>query len=356
MAIDVSTINNIIIERLDPIIQMIEQDSLLRVLRGEIEEHEGPCPATYRATYLIPDVTITGCCEPYNGGGTTKQKDFSVECWKAGDDYCETDLAKLYRGAGRKVKYTAGAEDAGAAGEYVARANWLAFIDQFNRQILLGDKTSSDPKMNHFDGWITQALRPNDTTPGTGATEVTIASGNLWEAYVQIYLLLAANPQYRIYGRELLLFVPEVFAELYNLLILANRLVYPDASTTGVLGLPNITVVPVNALDTLDDDGNYTIFLVPAKNLVAIVSDRDDEYVYDWDYIKDRDGEYYLWRIKGCLGLGVYDERFAVVAHIAPSVASNVGSTINVNILNESLTVATNPAGANGGLLTDTTA
>lgn len=328
MAYDVSKLNDLIIERMDPIIQVVEEQSLLRVLEGNIEEHESPCPSTYRATYIIPDVTITNCCEPYKSGGDTLEKSFDVECYKAGDFYCEKDIAKLFRGAGRKVKYTAGAEDAGAAGDYINKANVDDFIAKFNKLLLLGDKANPNKNLAKIDGWVTQAI-------AGGAQQINIDSGNLWEAYVKIYLALTNNPLYAIYGEQMLAFVPSQYANLLSLLMIANRVTYPDAPADGLLGLPNVKVVPTHAFDN-----NNTIFMVPARNLVAIMSDKGDEYTYDWDYIKDKEGEYYLWRIKGCIGVGIYDPTHAVVATIDPSVANNITSTINVNILNTPLEVS----------------
>lgn len=347
MAFDVSKLNDLI-EYHDPIIQVVEEESLLREIPS-IQVHEGVCPAIHRYTYIIPNITIGDCCEGVESAGEAIEKDFELVCYKVQESFCETDLAKLFRGAGRKLRYTAGREDAGRAGEIIVEANRAAFLLAFNKLLLLGDKTSPDVNLNKIDGWITQAR-------AGGAIEINITTGNIWEALVQIYLQLTASGLSAIYGDRILVFVPFQFGEFYYLQMAANRLIYGDPVRGTIYGLPNVAFIPTHALDGAPADTTYTVFATPERNIIGLVSNIDDEYVHDWKYVLDRQGEYYLWRIKGCIGVGVIDPEVTVVATIAKSVANNPISTVNVNILNEPLLVGTNPAGANGGLLTDTTA
>lgn len=334
MAFDVSLLNDIIIERLDPIIQVIEEDSLLRVLDGSIDSTEAPCPSVYRATYLIPDVPILPCCSGYGEAGSARQKDFEVACYMSALFYCETDLAKLFRGAGNKVKYTAGSEGAGAAGEAICRANQADFIKKFNKLLLLGDKASSDTDLNPIDGWITQAI-------AGGAVQPTITAGNLWAAFVQI--LFALPKESAIYGEQLVMFVPNKFRKFYKLFFAYNRLWYGDSNMLDdIYGTDGVRIVYTHALD----DTNQ-ILLTPSKNLVAIVSDNGDEYTYEWDYIKNwKDGDRYGWRIKGCIGVGLYDPTMAVVATISDEIAANTTVAIDVNIVNQPVQVEQVTAGA----------
>lgn len=330
MAIDVSELNDIIEERLGPIIQIVEEESLLRVLDGEIEEHEGPCPGVYRATYYVPDVTITDCCEGYEGAGSAYHKDFEMVCYQSGDNYCEKDLAKLYRKAGRKVKYTAGREDAGAAGELVARANLADFLKKFNKMLVLGQIANGD----RIDGWITQALAEGAQTP-------TITASSLWGAYIQ--MLFALPEDYVIYGERLVMLVPYKFRKYYQLFFAFNRLWFGDNSVLNdVYGTDGIEIVYTRTLD----DTNQ-VLLTPARNLVAIVSDKDDEYVYEWDYIKNwKDGNRYIWYVKGCIGVGLYDAQFAVVATIPNNIVSNTNLALDVNLINQPIEVTTTTAPA----------
>lgn len=329
MAFDVSLLNDLITERLDPMIQVVEEESLLRVLDGYIDTTEAPCPGVYRATYIVPDVPILPCCSGYGAAGSAFQKDFEVACYFSGLHYCETELAKLFRGAGRKVKYTAGAEDAGAAGELICRANVTDFINKFNKLLLLGDTSSSDANLNRIDGWITQAI-------DGGARQPAITATSLWGAFVQ--MLFALPEGYTIYGDRLVMFVPHKFRKFYQLFFAYNRLWFGDNAgiLDSVYGTDGIEIVYTHALDETNQ-----VLLTPARNLVAIVSDRDDEYTYDWDYVKDITvGDRYVCRIKGCIGVGLYDPEMAVAANIPDEIAANTNISIDVNIINNPLVVS----------------
>lgn len=341
MALDITGLQEFIKLVPDLVSTTIYQDSILNRMPVAVNEYPYSDPGKFKVRRIISSANLSDCCVINDGTTKFAESELEAVCILDRETICEADMASILRNG--DIVYTAGNESAGSLGELIVREKLQAHIDAIDMLAFLGDKTSLDNNLNKLDGWITQAeasLANTDTT--TRATQLNIATGNVWTAFNQMKAALPINA--RKWG-QVGVFVPEEFVDAYNTYFInANNFnVMPDLTNSNpysnrpVVGNSNFILVPVSALN-----GTGQYMMTPFKNLVYLYSRKNDVNTVSWRYSEDL--ERYVWRVKHIMGVGFLATAYVVFGEIDDSVMTG-NFAVDVNIVS--------PLGANGGVATD---
>lgn len=306
MAIDISSLEQLPI--LDPnlVTRKIYEDTILN--RINIEVVTGATPGPYRFRIFDPVAHLSKCCQPYNGNSNVTEKDLEVICFKDGQTYCETDLAQIIRNT--DFRFTAGKETAGSLEMAITEGQMAAFLEAVDKLTFQGNTTSSDPNLNLYDGWLKQA-RDN------GGTVITADTGNLYDAIINGFLAL---PEDALKMGQIAIFVPERYGLMFRLALTSLRLFVDNPKNDlNVPGLGNdVVIIPTRGLTGVD-----SMLVTPLRNLRYLTNQKADLNTFEWKYIVDKDGDYYIWRVKAIYGVALIFEDWSVVVDVDPSVLTN---------------------------------
>lgn len=327
MAIDISTLEQLPVLYPDLIIKKVYEDTLL--YRFPIETTTNLTPGPYRVRIFDPVAHLSKCCQPYNGNSNITEKDVEVICLKDGQTYCEDDLARVIRNA--DFRFTAGQESAGSLQQVITEGQLYAFLEAIDKLLFQGDTTSADTNLNLYDGLLKQAIED-------GGQEINVTTGNLYTAIVQGVLAL---PEAALKMGTIAVFVPERYGLMYQLAFATAKLLYRnDLGDMVVPGLDMVTIIPTRGLTGLNQ-----MLITPLRNVRYLTNRKEDLHTYEWKYIVDKDGDYYIWRVKTLYGIMLVFEDYSVVLNIDESVVS-APIAIDVNIVNNPLNVAVQDAAA----------
>jgi hypothetical protein len=320
MAIDIGALENIPVLYPELISRKIYEDTILN--RIQIETIEGAHPGSYKLRILDINAHLSACCAPYVGDDGLIETDAEVICLKDGMTYCETDFANVLRNS--SVRYTAGQEDAGEFELFLSEEHLKVFLEAIDKLVFQGDTASADTNLNLYDGLIKQSL----------ASQAAIATTatNLYDAFVQAFLALPEDALRM--GGDIAIFVPWRWGLLYRLALTRFRLLIDnDFNDLNVPGLGDLVVIPTRGMD-----GSGQIFVTPLANIRYITNRREDLNTYEWRYVVDRTGDYYIWRVKAIFGVTLVIPEWSVVMTVPDTVAAG-NITFDVNVINDPLNV-----------------
>lgn len=319
------------------------RDSVL----GLFQAHTGNDPGKVLIRIYDANANLSNCCTTPDDTDNVNEKEVEAICLQSRSEYCETDLAKLLNDG--SIRYTAGNESAGKAEEIITDQRLAAVQIAIDRLVFQGDKDSLDSNLNKLDGLIKQA------TDATDSVKLNITQGNAYSAILQVILAIPAEA-YDL-GR-VAIFVPKELESAYQAaLISLNQFNY----NPGVIVNDNVNrrqsfpgFGEIDIVGTRGLNGTNTIIATPYNNVHWLTSLEGDHTTMKWGYAEYH--EKYYWYVKFILGITFGIDEYVVVATLDPSVITTPYSQ-SVTIQNDPLNVAvTAPLGANGGVLTDTTA
>lgn len=321
MGLNISSLEQVPVLFPELVLTKVYEDTILN--RIAISTIEGQDPGIFKIRILDVKANLSPCCTPYVGQDNVIERMAEVICFKDGQTYCETEFAQVLRD--HSVVYTAGNESAGSFELTLSEAHLAAFLEAVDVLVFQGDKASSDTNLNLYDGLIKQAETE-------GGVVVTTTATNLYGAFVEAYLAL--NEDAIKMGGDIFAFVPVRWGELFKLALTQFRLlVANEKEDLNVPGLETLKVIPTRGMN-----GAGKILLTPQKNIRYITNRKPDLHSYEWKYIVDKDGDYYIWRVKTIFGITLVIPEWAVIMTV-PAGVVNGQIVFNVNIVNEALTV-----------------
>lgn len=340
MTINISSLQEYI--SLNPLLVQETMYRDLTIKQVAVQDVSGIVPGKFSNRYIKADAALGPCCRVPVGDTEVIERLSEAVCILSGDEYCETDLAQILSNAvseAQRVRFTAGAENAGSVEQMIVDANRTSFVNKLEILSWIGDKTNANDDLNRTDGLITKAEEA-----GSGAISYTMTGTN---AYWGLYQAIRQVPaEARLFGGNIGIFVPEEFAEAYYMAAVhLNLFHYPPGgfqygANRPVIGYSGYEIIPTRGLN-----GTGKILITPIKNIVWFNSRREDHNTLDWDY--DKYHQLYYWRVKTIFGVDLVRPEFAVVVTYDQSILDG-DNGIPVSIVA--------PLGAGGGVLTETTA
>lgn len=311
---------------------IIFRDTIVRRFANSIETWTNEEPGQTLMRIFEPQAHLADCCTTPDGESDIVEKMVEAICLMDGQEFCETDLAKILRKG--DMRFTAGMENAGSIEQVITEGQIAAFVEAIDKLIFQGDKASADTNLNKYDGLLKQAT-------ANGVT-VNVTTGDMYDALKQLIAALPVNARRQ---GQVAVFVGEEYADAIQASYINRNLYHYNSGTyeaysdNTILGYAGFTVIPTPGLT-----GTNQILVTPLKNIVWITNRQDDMVTLDWDYSKYH--QKYYFRIKTIFGVTFKIDEWAVVGTIDPAVLTNAPS-VNVSIVN--------PLGANGGVLTTDT-
>lgn len=288
------------------------------------------------------DVTLGDCKCGFDDNTNTDidKREICVACIQISGELCDLDLAEYF--TGKYIRRSAGEENIenDLYREFIEA--WLANV-RLKTDILTfqGDTDSLDPNLNKFDGFLKII---EEQTPAGNKYNVT--SGNAQTAMMLLGKKITRNMKAR---GEVVAFVDPQLQYSLAMSAWASCSCQPGQTYESYLMLPNgLRLIPAEGLR---DTG--AVIITPIQNFVVGTDFANDRETFKFWFSDDNQ----VWRyiIKFYLGVQIAFPDEVIYATLSQSVLDSVSSgQYDVNLLNQPLIVATDPAGANGGLLTDT--
>lgn len=326
----------------------------LTIAKTSVDEISGIVPGSFAFRDINADPTLADCCQVPTGSTTVTEKMSEAKCIMTGDEYCETDLAKIMSNAvaeAERVRFTAGAESAGSIAEYVIDINKAAWVKKLEKLTWQGDKTLADVNMNKVNGLLTIA-----EAAGSGTIPVDLTGYT--NAFYALNMLAMNMPEDAESMGGLGMFVPyNIYDAYFTAAAYLNHYKFdvPQLDTVARPDRPMVNMAGVTIIPTRGLNGTNKIIYTPLKNIVWFNSRRDDHNTLDWDYTKYH--QKYYWRIKTVIGVDFRNNEWVVVGTFGNNLIGQL-PRVDVNITNNPLITSstiTAPLGANGGVLTTDT-
>lgn len=289
------------------------------------------------------DVTLGDCACGFTPADDAEinKREICVACIQIMGEICDLDLTEYF--TGKYIRRTAGQEN-------IEDELYREFIEAFLADIRLkteilvfmGDTDSADQNLKHFDGFLKII---EEDTPAENKFNIT--TGNAQTALAQLGKRITRDMRAR--GEVVVIVDPQI---QYSLAMSAWAICpcQPGQTYDSYTTLPNgLRIIPVEGLR---DTG--AIIITPIQNLIVGTDFANDRETFKFWFSDD----FQVWRyiVKFYLGVQIAFPEEVIYATLSQAVLDSVSmGQIDVNVLNP-VTVETDPAGANGGLLTDTTA
>lgn len=289
------------------------------------------------------NVTLDDCACGFNPSDDADidKREICVACIQIMGEICDLDLTEYF--TGKYIRRTAGEEN-------IEEELYREFIEAFLADIRLktdilvfqGDTTSADKNLNKFDGFL--KIIANETP---AANKFQITTGNAQTAMMQLAKRITRDMRAR---GEVVAFVDPQIQYSLAMSAWAACPCQPGQTFESYTTLPNgLRIIPAEGLRDTGD-----VIITPIQNFVVGTDFANDRETFKFWFSDDNQ----VWRyiVKFYLGVQIVFPEEVIFANLSAAVLDSVSQgLIDVNVLNP-VTVQTDPAGANGGLLTDTTA